>query len=585
VFSSAETTAWMRRVWEQKEPIEGLPLAEADYTALALELAVREVAGWNGILTTQLARIENPDRKARFEFVMPALAADVNERDRWFRSLADVANRRREPWVLEGLGYLHHPLRARAASKHVQRSLEMLWEIQKTGDIFFPTRWMNTTLSGHSSREVATTVRSFLAQLPPNYPPRLRNTILVAADDLLRFTSAAPGRVGAAGRPGDAAQPPGDTISLRVARMIDGRGAVAMNQMVTIRGSKIERVGPATGSATYDLGNLTLLPGFIDTHVHIGWHFGPDGRYVAGREPADEAALYGAENAYVTLMAGFTTVQSVGAASDKPLRDAIARGLIPGARILTSLGSIGNAKLTPAELREEVRKRKADGADLVKIFASASIRDGGTPTLSQEQLDAACGEARAQGLRSMVHAHSPEAMMRAARAGCTVVEHGALATPEAFRLLAERGVWFDPNIGLVTQNYLENKSKFLGIGNYTEEGFAAMEKALGLKSVMFSAALETPGLKLVMGTDAVAGAHGRNINETLERIKEGQPAMEAIVDMTSAAAESMGLQQLIGAIAPGLEADLVAVDGDPLKDPTALTRVRFVMKGGKIYRR
>jgi imidazolonepropionase-like amidohydrolase len=378
---------------------------------------------------------------------------------------------------------------------------------------------------------------------------------------------------------------PGNSVTLRAARLIDGRGQVAANQTVTVRGSKIEQVGSSTGNVSYDLGNLTLLPGFIDTHVHIGWHFGPDGRYVSGREAADEAVLYGAENAYVTLMAGFTTVQSVGAASDKPLRDAIARGILPGPRVLTSLGSITNAKLTPDQIREEVRKKKAEGADLIKIFASASIRDGGTPTLSQEQVDAACGESRAQGLRSMVHAHSPEAMMRAARANCTVVEHGALATAEAFKLMAERGTWFDPNIGLVTQNYLENKSRFLGVGNYTEEGFAAMEKALALKSAMFSAALKTPGLKMVMGTDAVAGAHGRNVNETLERIKEGQPAKEAIVDMTSAAAESMGLEKLVGAIAPGLEADLVAVDGDPLKDPSALTRVRFVMKGGKVYKR
>src|SRR5688572_21666098 len=376
-----------------------------------------------------------------------------------------------------------------------------------------------------------------------------------------------------------------EVITVRAARVIDGRGQTVANQTVTIRGSKIERVGAASGAVTYDLGTLTLLPGFIDTHVHIGWHFGPDGRYVSGREPAEDTALYGAENAYVTLMAGFTTVQSVGSPSDKPLRDAIARGVLPGARILTSLGSIGNAKLTPDQIREEVRRLKAAGADLIKIFASASIRDGGTPTLSQEQVDAACGESRAQGLRSMVHAHSAEAMMRAARASCTVVEHGALATAEAFKLLAERGTWFDPNIGLVTQNYLENKSRFLGVGNYTEEGFAAMEKALALKSAMFGAALKTPGLKMVMGTDAVAGAHGRNMNETLERIKEGQRPMEAIVDMTSAAAESMGLGKEIGAIAPGLEADLVAVEGDPLTDPSALTLVRFVMKGGKIYKR
>src|SRR5687767_14191383 len=375
-------------------------------------------------------------------------------------------------------------------------------------------------------------------------------------------------------------------ITIRAARVIDGRGQVMTNTTVTVRGSKIAIVDRSTpGTITYDLGNLTLLPGFIDTHVHIGWHFGPDGRYVSGREPADEAALYGAENAYVTLINGFTTVQSVGAASDKPLRDAIARGVLPGSRIRTSLVSIGNAKLTPEQIREEVRKRKADGADLIKIFASASIRDGGTPTLSQEQVDAACGESRAQGLRSMVHAHSAEAMMRAARANCTVVEHGALATAEAFKLMAEKGVWFDPNIGLVTQNYLENKSRFLGVGNYTEEGFAAMEKALGLKDQMFKLALTTPGLKIVMGTDAVAGAHGQNVREVLERVKTGQKPMDAIMGMTSLAAESMGLQATTGAIAAGLEADLVAVEGDPLTDITALARVRFVMKGGKIYKR
>ena len=373
--------------------------------------------------------------------------------------------------------------------------------------------------------------------------------------------------------------------TVRAARLLDGRGQTVANATVSISGTKIESVGSHAGAATYDLGNLTLLPGFIDTHVHIGWHFGPDGRYVAGEEPADQAALYGAENAYVTLIAGFTTVQSVGARSDKALRDAINRGVLPGPRILSSLGQISNPKWTVEQIRDDIRKKKADGADLVKIFASASIRDGGTPTLTQEQVDAACGESKAQGLRSMVHAHSAEAMMRAARAGCTVVEHGALATPEAFTLLAARGVWFDPNIGLVTQNYLENRKRFLGVGNYTEEGFAAMEKALDLKSAMFEAALKTPGLKMVMGTDAVAGAHGRNVNETLERIKEGQRPMDAIVAMTSAAAESMGLGALTGAIAPGLEADLVAVDGDPLTDPSALTRVRFVMKGGKVYKR
>jgi imidazolonepropionase-like amidohydrolase len=267
------------------------------------------------------------------------------------------------------------------------------------------------------------------------------------------------------------------------------------------------------------------------------------------------------------------------------VRDAIARGVLPGPRLLSSLGQVSNPKMTPDDIRADIRKKKADGADLIKIFASASIRDGGVPTLSQEQLDAACGEARAQGLRSMVHAHSPESMMRAARARCTVVEHGGLATPAALKALADAGVYFDPNIGLVTQNYLENKTRFLGIGNYTEEGFAAMAKALESKDAMFGAALKTAGLKMVMGTDAVAGAHGQNAREPIERVKSGQRPMDAIIGMTSLAAESMGLGGITGSVTAGLAADLVAVDGDPLTDITALQRVRFVMRDGKVYKR
>ncbi|MCC7033408.1 MAG: amidohydrolase family protein [Acidobacteria bacterium] len=377
---------------------------------------------------------------------------------------------------------------------------------------------------------------------------------------------------------------PAAEITLKAGAIVNGDGRVLPGNTVTVRDGRIVRVGGPDAPATIDLGRATLLPGFIDTHVHIDWHFNTEGRYHTGPEPPEQNALYAAENAYVTLMAGFTTVQSVGSPRDKPLRDAIARGVLPGPRILTSLGAISNATLTPDELRAQVRQRKAEGADLVKIFASASIRDGGTPTLSQAQLDAVCAEARAQGLRSMVHAHSPESMMRAARGGCTVVEHGGLATPEALKLLADRGVFFDPNIGLVTQNYLEKKARFLGIGNYSEEGFAAMEKALAMKDAMFTAALKTPGLKIVMGTDAVAGAHGQNMREIFERVTSGQSPAEAVRSLTSVSAESLGLGTEIGTIAPGFAADLVAVDGNPLTDARALGRVVFVMRGGRVYR-
>jgi aminopeptidase N len=186
VAQTPATLDWLRQVWEKKENVTGLPLAEADYTSLALELAVRQVDGWRDILQTQLTRIENPDRKGRFQFVMPALSADPAERDRWFQALKDVNNRRREPWVLEGLNYLHHPLRADASKKYVQPSLEMLWEIQKTGDIFFPKRWLDATLGGYQTKDVADTVRAFLKSLPANYPDRLRNITLQSVDELNR---------------------------------------------------------------------------------------------------------------------------------------------------------------------------------------------------------------------------------------------------------------------------------------------------------------------------------------------------------------------------------------------------------------
>ena len=186
VAQTPATIAWLHRVWAKDEAVAGLPLAEADFTSLALELAVRQVPDWQQVLQTQLARIENPDRKGRFEFVMPALSADPAVREKWFLSLKDVGNRRREPWVLEGLSYLHHPLRAASSQKYVQPSLDLLWEIQKTGDIFFPKRWLDATLGGHQSAAVANTVRGFLKNLPPNYPDRLRNITLQSADELYR---------------------------------------------------------------------------------------------------------------------------------------------------------------------------------------------------------------------------------------------------------------------------------------------------------------------------------------------------------------------------------------------------------------
>ena len=380
------------------------------------------------------------------------------------------------------------------------------------------------------------------------------------------------------------AQQPSGTVTVRAARVLDGRGATLQNAVIEIAGGRIVRVDQRPGPVTYDLGTATLLPGMIDTHVHIGYHFGKDGRASNEGETPVEMALFAAENAWVTLINGITTVQSAGALADKDLRDAINRGVLPGPRILSSLGSANERTGDPAALRAYVVKQKAAGADFIKIFASRSIRDGGAPTMTLEQLQAACDEAKAQGLRTMVHAQSAEAAILGAKAGCTQIEHGAFVNDEALKLMADKGVYFDPNIGLVLQNYVENKPRFLGIGNYTEEGFAFMEKAIPTNYPMFKKALAAK-VKMPMGTDAVAGGHGQNAREIVTRVKDGgQAPMDAIIGATSLAAESMRLDSRIGALAPGLQADLVAVDGNPLQDIETLRRVRFVMKGGSVYR-
>ncbi|HKV23745.1 MAG TPA: amidohydrolase family protein [Candidatus Acidoferrum sp.] len=374
-------------------------------------------------------------------------------------------------------------------------------------------------------------------------------------------------------------------IVLKASTVIDGKGGVLHNTILMVEGEKIARLGgeiPAD-AVVYDLTRLTVTPGWIDTHSHIYWHF-DHGRLAGREEPPLQAILHAADNAVVTLDAGFTTIQSPGSPQDKFLRDAIARGIIPGPRILTSLEPLDEKSGPPEKLRELVRERKEQGADFIKLFASKSIREGGTQTMTDAQLEAACGEAKTLGLRTLVHAHSAESARAATLAGCTSIEHGAYVTDEVFSLMAQHGTYYDPNIGLVLQNYLENKEKFLGIGNYNEQGFAFMEKGIGIVLETFKKALKHPDLKIAYGTDAVAGAHGRNYEEFIARVeKGGQDPMAAIESATSISAESLGLQNRIGTIAPGMDADIIAMDGNPLTDATAARRVVFVMKAGKVY--
>jgi imidazolonepropionase-like amidohydrolase len=374
-------------------------------------------------------------------------------------------------------------------------------------------------------------------------------------------------------------------VVLKAATVLDGKGQIIRNTFIVIQDSKIVRLGGAipAGAATYDLTGLTVMPGWIDTHSHIYHHFYHD-RYAGADEPPAHAMLSAVDNAVATLNAGFTTIQSPGAVEDKDLREAIARGLVPGPRILTSLEPLYDSSGPPEKIRQLVRERKQQGADFIKIFASGSIREGGNQTMTDAQIQAACGEAKTQGLRVIVHAHSDSSARAAVLAGCTSIEHGAYLTDPVFDLMVQHGTYYDPNIGLVLQNYFDNKPKYLGIGNYNEEGFAFMQKGIQIVLDTFKRSLTHKGLKIVYGTDANAGAHGRNYEEFVRRVQDGrQDPMASIVSATSLSAESLGLQNQIGSITPGLEADIIATDGNPLQDITAVRRTVFVMKGGRVY--
>jgi imidazolonepropionase-like amidohydrolase len=379
---------------------------------------------------------------------------------------------------------------------------------------------------------------------------------------------------------------------LRAGRIIDGTGRVITSTDIVVSNGRITALRPSTGplpANAIDLRSRTVLPGLIDTHVHMSWYVTARGRLHTdgdGDTPSVEA-LNHAANAWATLRAGFTTVQSIGEADNAVLRAAIASGSLPGPRVITSLGTMSERTGggSPDSLRAAVRRFKAAGADVIKIFASKSIRDGGDATMTDEQLAASCGEATAQGLRSVVHAHSAEAVQRAARNGCTQVEHGVFTDDATRAALVKHGTFFDPQCGLVFRNYLDNKPRFEGIGNYNAVGFASMERAIPLAEAGIGAASRTPGLKLIFGTDAVAGAHGRNAEELVCRVERGgQTAMDAIISATSRAAESLRLGNDIGRIAVGYAADIIATDGDPSRDIRASQRVTFVMRNGTIYR-
>ena len=381
-------------------------------------------------------------------------------------------------------------------------------------------------------------------------------------------------------------QTAGRRIVIAVSTALDGKGRVLRNTRLVIEGDRIVAIDPKAAPVDYDLRGLTVMPGWIDLHTHLASSFGKDGKFGSEMTP-EESALQTAANAWATLQGGFTTIQTM--SQCLALRDAIAKGTLPGPRILSIVQDLpgrGEQSGTPNELRAYVRKQKEASADILKIYASGGMRSG-AKTLSQEQLNAVCDEAKKLGLRTHVHAYR-DAVPAATLAGCTQIEHGVGATDDDLKLMVEKGTYLDPQAGALFESYILHKARYAGTPFFakTEEGVVeAYKPAIAMSQEFLRRAARIKGLKIVFGSDALAGLHGRNAEEFINRVRDcGIDPMTAMVSAHSLAAESLGMADRIGALAPGLQADIIALAGDPLKDITAVRRVVFVMKGGVVYK-
>jgi imidazolonepropionase-like amidohydrolase len=387
------------------------------------------------------------------------------------------------------------------------------------------------------------------------------------------------------------AQPRG-TVALRAARMLDARrGELINDAVVVVEGDKItaagSRLAVPAGARVIDLGDATILPGLIDAHTHITYHFDESGHF-GGRGDAstDVTFKYAAENARRTLEAGFTTIRNLGAGAqvDLRLRDAIKRGEVPGPRIVASgepltsddLFGATDAVTRLALIRRFVATRVKEGADVIKIFEG--VDEAGKPLFSREEIRAAVEEAARAGLKVAVHAHEAAAIKAAVEGGCASIEHGTFLDPEAIRLLVAHRTALVPTLYLPT-HYLAHKSQFL-FDDSTWDFFETL-RSRNLDNLR---AAKKAGAWIVSGSDAVAGLHGGNAREIVQLTKAGLSPAEALRAATVDAAELVGLAGQVGEIRAGALADIIAVEGDPLRDIESVERVSFVMKSGAVFK-
>ncbi|PYS93785.1 MAG: Xaa-Pro dipeptidase [Acidobacteria bacterium] len=381
-------------------------------------------------------------------------------------------------------------------------------------------------------------------------------------------------------------------IVIRAARMFDvERGQMIERPVVVIEGEKIAAVGAnlaiPPGAQVIDLGDATLLPGLIDAHTHITYHFDSSGHFgLSGDPSADITLKYAAENARNTLLAGFTTIRNLGAGAqvDLKLRDAIKRGEVTGPRMLVSgepflpndFDPTADEAARIAYMREFVRARVREGADVIKLFEGVDAR--GQALISEAEVRAAVEEAARAGLRVAVHAHEAAAIKAAVRGGCASIEHGTFLDAEAIRLLVQHHTSLVPTLYLPT-HYLAHKSQF-AFDDSTWDFFTRLQT----HNLENSRRAHAAGVVIVSGSDAVAGLHGQNARELEWLVKAGLTPAEALCAATVDAAQLLGLDGQLGVIKNGYAADLIAVSGDPSRDITVLQRVGFVMKGGQVVK-
>lgn len=395
-------------------------------------------------------------------------------------------------------------------------------------------------------------------------------------------------------RPQNANRPaPTGRVALRAARMLDvASGQVVNNALILVEGDKVAAAGANLSiprdARVYDLGDVTVLPGLIDAHTHITYHFDPSGHFgLEGDASADITLKYAEQNARDTLNGGITTIRNLGAGGrvDLRLRDEINRGDAAGPRMLVSgepltsddirdIYEDAGARL--ARVREFVRARIKEGVDVIKIFEGVDER--GQAVFSEAEIRAAVEEAGRAGLRVAVHAHEAAAIKAAVRGGCTSIEHGTFLDAEATRLLVSHHTALVPTLYLPT-HYLEHKSQF-AFDPSTWDFFERLRAG----NLANAGRAKKAGVWIVSGSDAVAGLHGHNAREIEWLVKAGLTPAEALRAATLEAARLLGLEGKVGEIKAGEFADVIAVEGDPLKDITAVERVRFVLKGGQVFR-